>query len=66
MSRRKTRNYWWTKIKIKNNSLNDKEIPKERYISLKERKKLFDNLRQINGIIIEYQKIIKLLENIPN
>ena len=66
MSRRKTRNYWWTKIKIKNNSLNDKEIPKERYISLKESKKLFDNLRQINGIIMEYQKIIKLLENIPN
>ena len=43
---------------------NDKEIPKERYISLEERQKNIDNLGV--DIIMEYQKIIKLLDNTTN
>ena len=41
----------------------DKEIPKERYISLVKRLKIIDDLRLCNDIIIEYQKIINLLAN---
>ena len=41
---------------------NDKKIPKEKHISLEDRQKIIDNLR----LIMEYQKIINLLDNIPN
>ena len=41
---------------------NDKEIPKERYMSPEERQNIIDNLRSI----IIYQKIINLLDNTPN
>ena len=33
--------------KIMNNSQNDKEIPKKRYIFLKEKQKIIDNLKRI-------------------
>ena len=46
----------------------DKEIPKERYICPEERQKIRDELRlmQQHNIIIEYQKIINLLDDTPN
>ena len=44
-----------------------KEMPKERYMSPEERPKIIDNLRSVyNSIIMEYQKIINLLNKTPN
>ena len=43
-----------------------KVIPKRRYISPEERQKIIDDLKFINTIIMEYQKIINLLGNAPN
>ena len=43
----------------------DKEIPKERYISPEDRQKIIDDLRLIYSIIMEYPKIINLLDNTP-
>ena len=44
---------------------NDKEIPKKRHIYLQKRQKTIDKL-DINSIIIEYHKIINLLDNTSN
>ena len=43
-------------------------MPEKRYISPEEKQKITDNLDNIidNIIIMEYQKIINLLENTPN
>ena len=49
-------------VKIKH----DKKIPKERCISAEERHKIIHDLRLIMSMIIEYQKIINLLDNTPN
>ena len=44
-----------------------KEMPKEKYMSPEERQKIIDNLRSVyNSIIMEYQKIINLLNKTPN
>ena len=43
----------------------DKEIPKQRYISPEDRKKVIDDLRLIY-IIMEYQRKRNLLQNKPN
>ena len=44
-----------------------KKVPKERYMSPEERQKIIDNLRSVyNSIIMEYQKIINLLNKTPN
>ena len=43
---------------------NDKEMPKERYMSPEKRQDIIDDLNI--SIIMEYQKIINLLENTPN
>ena len=44
-----------------------KEMPKERYMSPEEKQKIIDNLRSVyNSIIMEYQKIINLLNKTPN
>ena len=49
---------------------NETVIPKERYISPEKRQQIIDELRlvwkQYNNIIMEYQKIINLLDNTPN
>ena len=46
---------------------NDKEIPKEINISPEERQKIYWQSKiNFNSIIIEYQKIINLLDNTPN
>ena len=42
---------------------NDKEIPKERYVSPEERQKIID---KFDISIIIYQKIKNLLDNTPN
>ena len=44
----------------------DKKIPKERYISPEERHKIIHDLRLMLSVIIEYQKIMNLLDNTPN
>ena len=44
----------------------DKEIPKERCITSKERQKILIILILNNSIIMQYQKIINLLDNTPN
>ena len=52
------------------NLWDDKEIPKKRYISQKKKKKKIKEYwwpeMNYNNIIMEYQKIIDLLENTPN
>ena len=45
---------------------NGKETPKERYTSPEEKWKLIDNLIITYSIILEYQKITNLLDNILN
>ena len=47
--------------KIQSNEVNN-EIPKERYISPKERQQIIDELR----LIIEYQKIANLIDDASN
>ena len=42
------------------------EIPKERYISAKKRQQIIDELRLVNNIIMEYQKMKNLLDNTSN
>ena len=45
----------------------DKEISKERYISSEERHKIIEDLKLLyNSIIMEYQKIINMLDNTLN
>ena len=44
----------------------DKETPKEQYISSEERQKIIDKLIIIYNILMEYQKMINLLDNTPN
>ena len=47
----------------------DKEVPKERYISPEIRKRIIDDLIDKiidDGLIMEYQKIIIILDNTPS
>ena len=45
----------------------DKEISNERYISSEERHKIIEDLKLLyNSIIMEYQKIINMLDNTLN
>ena len=50
---------------MSSNEAND-EIPKERYISPQERQQIIDELRLINNIIMEYQKIANLIHDASN
>ena len=51
--------------KTKNTGFN-KKLPEERYISPEEKQNLLMIWKVYNNIIIEYQKIINLLDNTPN
>ena len=41
-------------------------MPKERYISAEKRQQIIDELRLVNNIIMEYQKMENLLDNTSN
>ena len=62
---RKFQEIYNKKLKTVTNE-NDRETPKERYISPEEKRKLIDNLIITYSIILEYQKITNLLDNILN
>ena len=47
-------------------NVRDKERPKERCISSEKDRKLLMTWDYFNSIIMEYQKIVNLLDNTPN